>query len=158
MINLGFKSGRDMPNVYLELAPMDRILEGLCILLTAAAWVLAVLFYFDSPSPSGRLFISPGAMTAFTVIFFWASRAPIRLYNFPVKLNERNYVMQYLIATRLSRVVGLIGNLILFFGLFIELAPQLGVESDIFLYLMHLGGGLLLASLIVYYILAFRNR
>ena len=158
MINLGFNSGKDMPNVYVELSPIDRILEGLVILLMAAAWVLAIVFYFDSPLPSSRLFIGPCAMIVFTVVFIWASRAPIRLYNFPVKLNERNYVMQYVIASRFTRVVNLIGNLTLFCTLLIELEAQLNVSQGLFTIFMHVTVGLLLLSFVGYYILAFRSR
>lgn len=158
MINLGFNSGRKMPNVYLELSPIDRIIEGLSVLFVAAAWVLAIVFYYDLPSPPARLFISPGSMTVMTLLFLWLSRAPIRFYNFPVKLNERNYVMQYLLASRLTRTMSLIMNLLLFWGLFIEVEYFWGVPTGTFSILMTISGGLMIVSLVVYYIFAFRNR
>jgi len=158
MINLGFNSGKDMPNVYVELTPIDRILEGLAVLLMTAAWVLAIVFYFNSPVPSGRLFIGPCAMIVFTVVFIWASRAPIRLYNFPVKVNERNYVMQYVIASRFTRVINLIGNLTLFCTLLIELESQLNVPQGLFTIFMHVTVGLLVLSFAGYYFFAFRYR
>lgn len=158
MINLGFYSGRNMPPVYLEPKSVDRILEGISILLMAAAWVMAIVFYYDLPSPSGRLFINPGVMVVLTVMFLWASRAPIRLYNFPVKLNERNYVMQYLIASRFTRVVNLFGNLIFFCGLFVEVEPLFDVRIGFFRMIMGAVGGLLLVAFIGYYIFAFRYR
>lgn len=158
MINLGFRSGRNMPNVYLELTPVDRILEGLSVLLTVAAWILAILFYFGLVTPPSQLFVSPITMTVLVVVFLWASRAPIRFYNFPVKLNERNYVMQYFIATRFTRAVSLILCLMTFCGLFIELGWMFGVSDGFFLNMMHVIAGFLFLSFLVYYFLAFRHR
>lgn len=158
MINLGFRSGKSMPNVYLELTPVDRILEGLAIMLTVAAWVLAIVFYFNLAHPPSQLFISPIMMTVMVIVFLWASRAPIRFYNFPVKLNERNYVMQYFIASRFTRVASLIVCLMTFCGLLMELAWVLGVAEGVFLIMLHIITGILLLSFIVYYVLAFRYR
>jgi len=158
MINLGFNSGKGLPNVYVELTPIDRILEGLAVLLMTAAWVLAIVFYYNSPVGSTRLFIGPCSMIVFTVVFIWASRAPIRLYSFPVKVNERNYVMQYVIASRFTRVINLIGNLTLFCTLLIELESQLNVSQGLFTTCMYATFGLLLLSFVVYYFFAFRYR
>lgn len=158
MINLGFYSGKKMPNVYLELTIVDRILEGLTVLFTAAAWVIAIVFYFSLASRPDRLFYAPIGMTVFVVIFLWASRAPIRFYNFPVKLNELNYMMQYFIATRFARVVNLIGCLLFFCGLFIDLESISGATSGVFTILLHVVLGFFLLSFVGYYILAFRRR
>lgn len=158
MINLGFRSGKSMPNVYLELTPVDRIVEGLAIMLTVAAWVLAIVFYFDLASPPSKLFIAPIVMTLLVVVFLWASRAPIRFYSFPVKLNERNYVMQYFIATRFTRVVGLLGCLIILCGLFVELEPIFDMAPGFFLNMMYGVTGFFILSFIVYYVFAFRYR
>lgn len=158
MINLGFRSGRNMPDVYVELTPIDRILEGLVALLVVAVWVLAVVFYFDSPLLSSQLFIRPCIMIVSAVLFLWASRAPIRFYNFPVKLNERNYVMQYIIASRFTRVVSVIVTLILCWEFFINLEPQLNISHGLFSTFEHITIGLLLLSFVGYYVFAFRYR
>ncbi|WP_163173125.1 hypothetical protein [Bacteroides sp. 51] len=147
-----------MPNVYLELTLIDRILEGLAILFTVAAWILATVVYFGVVSPPSKLFVSPIAMTVAMIVFLWASRAPIRFYNFPVKLNERNYVMQYFIATRFTRVVSLIICLMSFCGLFMELEWVFGMTQGFFQLMMHIVLGVLLLSFVFYYIFAFRNR
>lgn len=158
MINLGFNSGNGMPNVRLELAPIDRILEGVAALLTIAAWILALVFYFRLSASGPRLFIAPCVMVALTAALIWSSRAPIRYYNFPVKLNERNYVMQYFIASRFIRILNIIANLMVFFGLFSELESSLNVPSGLFSLFMYIASGLMFLSLVGYYIFAFRNR
>lgn len=158
MINLGFRSGKNMPNVYLEPTIIDRILEGVGILIATVTWVLAIIESFELPTQQGKIFILPSVMTFWIAMFLWTSRAPIRFYGSPVKLNERNYVMQYLIATRFTRVVSLIGCLAFFCNYFLELRNLLGVEPGIFPVLMYVFAGLLLLSFIGYYIIAFLNR
>lgn len=158
MINFGFKSGKNMPNVYLELTPLDRILEGLIVLFAVAAWVLTLVLYYNSSLPTKHLFIVSSVITMFTLLFLWSSRAPIRFYNFPVILNERNYVMQYFIASRFTRIIGLLLNPLLFFQAMITIEPGLNIPPGFFLIIVCAFTVLLLASFIGYYIVAFRHR
>lgn len=158
MINLGFNSGKGMPNVYVELTIVDRILEGVAVMLATAAWVLALVFYFEHPTLSAKLFISPVLITVLLGVFLWASRAPIRFYNFPVKLTEQNYVMQYFIASRFVRILTPVLCLLIFFCLFVEVEYLLPVAPGLFLLFVHGITMLLLFSFIGYYVIAFRHR
>lgn len=97
----------------------------------------------------------PVIMTMTNIMLLWSGRAPIRYYNFPVKLNERNYVMQYFIAGRFVRIANLIVNLMMF-GLFT--GALLEVKHWFFVFLTPVAIGMLLISLIVYRIIAYRYR
>lgn len=158
MINLGFYSGQNMPSVSIGLTVVDRILEGAAILIGVATWVLAVMFYFRLPVAPQLLFVAPAAITLCTAAFLWASRAPIRFYNFAVKLTENNYIMQLFLARRCVRAINVIANSMLLCTLLMEVEHTFDTVPGLFELLVYVFCGLLLIALIVYYIFAFRYK
>lgn len=158
MINLGPHSGGNMPPVYLPPTLIDRIMELLSILLAVAVWVLVILFHSNLQVAPQKLFSPPVIMTVLSVLFLWSSRAPIRFYNFPVRLTERNYVMQLFLARRLSRVVSIIINLLFLCTVLNEAESLFAVKAGLFAMLRVVCIVLIVLSLAVYYFFAFRYK
>lgn len=158
MINLGRNSGKGMPNVHLNPALIDFIIEGLSILLGIVACVITIIYYPKLSVKLSQFWLFPLFVMLLTVLFLWLSRAPIRFYNFPVKLTEQNYVRQYWIASRLTRTIGLILNLLMLFSVLMETKAVLGQSPTVFFIMFKVSIVLIFLALGVYYYFALRNR
>lgn len=152
MINLGPFSGSNCPNVRFRPALIDRILEGVAILLflTTCGCILW-LHTRGGELPIPNVWIAGGVAFLCLILMGVCSYLPVRFYNFPVRVNERNIGIQYLLAVRLTRVMNVILNLMFLSGAFLEYC---GLAKVFFFGSF----GLLALALLGYYILAFRCK
>lgn len=157
IINFGRYPGKGMPNIYIPATLIDRILEGIAILLATAVWVLALVFCQDSLSPEG-LFMIAVVVTLCTGLFLWCSRAPVHLINFPVRPTEQNIESQYWLMAKFARVMSIIMNLLFLFVQFSNLETILDVEKGLFSHLAAMTGILLGVAFLVYFMVARRYR
>lgn len=150
MINLGPYSGKHCPNVRFHPSLLDRMLEGAALLLVLASCGCICWFYIhkEGEFPPYLWWVGVSLLLSFLIIG-GASYLPVRFINFPVRVNERNVGVQYLLAVRLTRVVNVILSL-MFLG---------GVLSEF------TGGGFLVLACVllaiafgVYYFLAFKYK
>lgn len=152
MINLGPFSGRNCPNVHFRPALLDRFLEGAAILIFLTT--CGCIFWLYTRIGEGLLpnvWIMGGA-SLFTLIVMGAcSYVPVRLNNFPVRVNERNIGIQYLLAVRLTRVMNVILNLMFLSGAFLEYYKSAFVFFSASFVLLAL-------AFVGYYILAFKYK
>lgn len=159
MINLGRYPGTDVPNVKAQPRMIDWVMDAVSILMWIAIVCITIIYRQELAGvKEGKGFILPGISTLITLLFLWSTRAPIRYFNFPVRVTERNYVTQYLLATRMCRVISIQINasfLLTMIGKTMILdAPSkdyLSMTSALLI-------GLVLISVIIYYLIARRYR
>ena len=121
MINLGPFSGSNCPNVRFHPVLIDRILEGVAILLFLTTCGCILWLHIQG----GELLIpnvwlAGGVSLLCLILMGVCSYLPVRFYNFPVRVNERNIGVQYQIAVRLTRVMNVVLNLMFLSGAFLE--------------------------------------
>lgn len=158
MINLGFHSGRNMPSVYIKPALVDYILDGLSISFTISVWILTLVSFWKLPDQSHEFPLNQILLLICTAICLWAARAPIRYYNFPVKLTEKNCVMQLFLARRCVRAINVAINIMFLFLLFDDLEGLFNIQTELFAIISYVLSFLILIILAVYYIFAFRFK
>lgn len=158
MINLGSYSGKGMPNVCIRIAPLDWIMEGISVFIVIGSWILTAIFYSQTANPKTLLY-SAGIITAITILFICMNRCPIRYYNFPVKLTEKNYIYQYRLAIRLCRIINIQINLLILIHFLAQMTTTINIKPEI---IQILPGiiipGILLITLSIYYTIAYRHK
>lgn len=152
MINLGFYSGKDAPEVRFRPMVIDRMLEAAALLVVLATWVGVYWLYVQT---EGRLpsyvWVMGGCSVCCFLLVGAAAYLPVRFINFPVRVNERNVGIQYLLAVRLVRVMNILLCLVLLRRSFVEFCELLN-------YVWVFSLLLLVPALLVYYVLAFRYK
>ena len=151
-VNLGPFPGRGCPDVHYRPAVFDWALEALSVCIVLAGWgvVLAVHAGQGPLLPSG-IWIMQGGATLVCALMLAAARMPVRFFNFPVRVSERNIVPQYLLATRLTRAFNVCLSLLLVSAPWAEAHVAAAVLTVASLVLMGL-------ALIVYYLFALKGR
>ncbi len=113
MINFGYYPGsNDLPNVRFRPTWFDRTLELAAFLLMLGTWISIYHIYkaYGSPLPSGTL--QTGIVgTVVWLVLLGGSYTPSRYYRFPVKVTEQNIGKQYVLATRLCRMINIVAAL-----------------------------------------------
>lgn len=121
MINLGPYPGRNCPNVRFQPTVLDRILEGMALLVVLVTWGGIYWLYTQK---GGSLPSDVWMMGGFSVFCFLlmgiAGYLPVRFINFPVRVTERNVAVQYLLAIRFTRVMNVILTLMFLAAAFKE--------------------------------------
>lgn len=152
MINLGPFSGSNCPNVRFRPALIDRILEGVAILLFLTTCGCILWLHIQGGElPIPNVWLAGGVSLLCLILMGVCSYLPVRFYNFPVRVNERNIGIQYLLAVRLTRIMNVVLNLMFLSGAFLEyyeLAKVFFFGSFALLALAFLG----------YYFLAFKYK
>ena len=152
MINLGFYSGRNCPNVRFQPTVIDRILEGAVLFVILLTWGGIYWLYTQKGlSLSPNVWMMGGISVFCAVLLGVCSYLPIRFINFPVRVNERNAGIQYVLAIRLVRGLNVILSLNFFFTTFMEYSASASLCLNISLVLLVL-------LFITYYILAFKYK
>lgn len=148
MINLGRYSGRDCPRVYCRPTLPDRVLEGLTLLILILMWVgFCRLPLEDTAEPLTSCILA----TVLGALMLATAYAPVRLFNFPVRVDAGNIGVQYLLATRLCRCMAVCVTLLTASMVFIDVYVWAKV-------LVAISGILLPCMLLVYFFLAFRYK
>lgn len=152
MINLGFYSGKNAPEVRFRPMVIDRILEAAALLVVLATWVGIYWLYVQAEGRLSSYVWMMGGCSVFCFLLMWvAACLPVRFINFPVRVNERNIGIQYLLAVRLVRVMNIILCLLLLGELLVEFY---GFPKSLLVLLLLL----LMLVLLVYYVLAFKYK
>lgn len=152
MINLGPYSGGKCPNVHYHPVLPDRMLEGAALLLVLATWGIICWLYIYKVEIFSSTLWGIGASSSFCFLLIGGcSYLPVRFFNFPVRVSERNIGVQYLLAVRLTRVVNVLLSLIFLSGVLTECFDAAGIMLIASLILLSL-------AFVGYYILAFRCK
>lgn len=152
MINLGPYSGSNCPNVCFRPVLLDRLLEAAALILFLVLCGSIYWFYIHRgetlPHDVGVVW---GIAALCSVILGGCAYLPVRFVNFPVRVNERNVAVQYLLAVRLVRVLNVIVNLTFLSQVYMKYyrwaEPFFGATFV-----------LMIMALIGYYVLAFRYK
>ena len=152
MINLGPYSGSNCPNVRFRPALVDRLLEAVALALFLFLCGSVYWFYTHSGGTLPHdVWVVWGGAAFCLLLLGGCAYLPVRFVHFPVRVNERNVAVQYLLAVRLVRVVNVILNLTFLAQVYMEYyrwaEPLFGVTFV-----------LLIMALIGYYVLAFRYK
>lgn len=152
MINLGPYSGKNCPDVRFQPTVLDRILEGIALLVVLVTWISIYWLYTQRGGALLPAAWVMGGCSVFSLLLMGGlAYLPVRFINFPVQVTGRNAVVQYLFAVRLTRVMNIILLLVLLgsvWGLYYVFGKLLLLVS-----LVLLGG-----AFIGYYILAFKYK
>ena len=152
MINLGPYSGKNCPNVHFQPTIIDRILEGVALLVLLAVWGSVYWLYTSSSGwVSPHIWVTGGAATFAFIIVAACAYAPVRRINFPVRVSERNIGIQYLLAIRLTRAMNVVLGLIFLSSTYMESYALATVFYGVSFILLAI-------VFIVYFILAFKNK
>jgi uncharacterized membrane protein len=119
------------PRIQIQLFPFDKTLERIGVIILVLMWGLTVYMIFKLPQTipvhfnfSGEpdrygnkvmILVLPIFGAAQFFLFTWLNKFP-HIFNYPIKITEDNAEKQYLIATRMLRVVK-VSVLILFTGI-----------------------------------------
>lgn len=152
MINLGFYSGKECPDVRFHPTLVDRLLEMAALLVVLATWGgIGWLYTHEGNSLSPDVWTMGGVSLLCAVLLGIAGYAPIRFINFPVRINGRNAAIQYLLAIRLVRVMNVLLCLNFLFAVFME-------HSALAALCLKIALALLALAFIAYYVLAFKCK
>lgn len=152
MINLGSYSGKDCPDVRFRPVLIDRMLEGIALLVVLATLTVVGWLYAQKGEPlSSAVWLSAGCSLFAFLLVGGSAYLPIRFINFPVRITERNVAVQYLLAVRLLRVL----NIVLSLVLLARVLTMYYVWGKLLFFAAFLLLGLALAG---YYVLAFRYK
>lgn len=114
MINLGSYSGKNCPDVRFRPALMDRLLEGIALLLVLATWaVIGWLSIQKEESLLSAVWVAGGCSLFSFLLLGGSAYLPVRFINFPVRVTERNVAVQYLLAVRFVRVLNIVISLVM---------------------------------------------
>ena len=161
MLNLGFYSaGHISTNVRIYPTIVDRILEATALLFMLVFWgcTLWIYMHVSKESSIPPLFILAGVNTLVYLLLAWGAYMPIRLINFPVRITEQNVAIQWFLAKRLCRVLNIIVSLLFLSLVFMEVEQEYGLPKGFCEIGTAVTAVLTGIALIVYYIIAFRNK
>lgn len=149
-------------------------MEAVALLLLLSIWLLAMLFYQKVPDTipihfnfSGEadgwggkihLFILAGIGTFVMLLIGLSAYYPLRMTNLRIRFTEENKIPQLILAARLLRTLNILIGLLFILILCSMSASLFSVHSGLFILLVGIVVVLLLLSILVYYLLAWRLR
>lgn len=164
---------RDRPRINIPLTGLDIAAEAAAGLVLIFIWALFIKNYSTLPEhvpthfnykgeadgfgDKSSLYIIPIIASILTIGMAILSRYP-RLFNYPVKITEENAAYQYMLASRMIRVIKL-AVLLVFLAILqttIQYEDQEGLDFK--KWLMPFLLLLIFAPVIVYLIMAFKKR
>lgn len=152
MINLGPYSGKNCPNVRYHPGIIDRALEVAALLIVLIIWGCIYWLYTQKGvSNSPEIWIPGGMSVLCFIIMELSSYVPVRKINFPVRVNERNIGIQYLLAVRFTRVMNVILGLLFLSSLLLNYYRIASIYFGIAIALMFI-------AFVIYFIFAFRCK
>ncbi len=160
MFNLGPYSTKEFPNIRVYPTIIDRILEGVAVLLAIAAWVCAIWVYIhiEDKITANFSFMAAGLGTLCLLLVGISAYLPIRWIRFPVRITERNVAVQYFMAARIARILNVFLTLLFLTLVFNKVEMGYGIPQDLCNMITSAVVGLMILALIVYYILAFKYK
>lgn len=152
MINLGPYSGKNCPNVRYHPGIIDRALEVVALLIVLAIWGCIYWIYTrEGASHSSEMWISGGLAVLSFIIMACCSYVPVRMINFPVRVNEQNISIQYLLAVRFARVMNIILELVFLSSLLLNYYRIASIFFGMAIILMFI-------AFVIYFIFAFKYK
>lgn len=159
MINLGPYSGSNCPEVHVQPRVIDRIEEIIAFLLLITVGIVVWKYYpVVSEEERNMMWLKVGVSAFIWVLALWSSYAPVKYYNFPVRVSEKNIAVQYLLVTRTFRVFNLVFMFLMLSFILSDIEPHLMVRAGFFNLLSAVFGIIVFICLIVYYVRAYRYR
>jgi len=161
MINLGRHrySEKNITHLHVHPTMFDWVLRVLSALTTLSIWILIAVFYETLAHTNNDFWVFGGASLFVTLLFLLTeSKASIRWYNFPFKVNDQNVWRQFFLAKRFMRVVCLELNLIFLLRILASLGGYWDINPRLFDIFSFATLQIIFISMIVYFILAYRWR
>lgn len=152
MLNLGLYSGKDCPDVRFRPRLLDRVLEGIALLVVLATWAcIGWLYLRRGGDLASEVWLTGGSALVGCLLVGGCAYLPVRFINFPVRVGRRNVGIQYLLVVRFVRVLNIVLSLLFLCGVFVPYYPLAEL-------LFNLCVTLLLLCFVPYFIFAWRYR
>lgn len=152
MINLGPYSGKNCPNVHYQPGVIDRALEVAALLIVLATWICIYWLYTQKGvSYSSEMWISGGMSVVCFIIMALSSYVSVRKINFPVRVNEQNIGIQYMLAVRFTRVMNVFLGLLFLSSLLINYYRIASIFFGIAIVLMFI-------AFVIYFVFALKYK
>ncbi|NDW11673.1 hypothetical protein D0T50_02065 [Bacteroides sp. 214] len=132
---------------------LDWVLMGIAFLLLIVFWGVALL-HLQEFNTSDNISMGIG-VTVVTILLLGSSFISARWFNFPVRITEQNIRIQYLLATRLMRIVAIFINMTFLSLLLKNLEILKGAAATVVTDVVMV---LLFVPLLIYFVLAFMRR
>ena len=147
MINLGFNSGKDAPNVRYYPTLIDRTLELTVVCINITMWVAFFLLHnkIELSTETAVLGTIVSILIGITAYF------PIRYFNFPIKITQQNVAIQYTLAVRYVRSLNIIYTTMLASSIFMTYYNWCNIVYKICTLI-------LVISIVCYFILIIRHK
>jgi len=160
MLNLGPYSAKEFSGIRVHPTIVDRIMEGVAVLLAVAAWVCAIWVYFhvEDKVTANFSLLSAGLGTFSLLAIGATAYLPVRFVHFPVRITERNIATQFFLAVRLARVMNIVIVLLFLVLVFNKVEVEYGIPQGLCNMITAGVGCLLVIVMIVYYVLAFKYK
>ena len=155
MINLGRYLVDEELSVRFTPSIIDRILEGVAIVIDIAAFVVACYAVYSLPEKPILVWLSPFVIPIMAFVFYKLGYASPQKIAFPFRITKQNLGIQYLLAVRLSRVLAIFFSLMILCSVLTLMAQTHNTILPGIILLLSL---LMLVCLVVYYIFAYRYR
>lgn len=150
-INLGPFSGKNAPEIHYHPSIADRILEGTAVLCLFSGIGIVCWNYFHADNLSDYEVYGIFISVLVFALLFGGAYAPIRCFNFPVRIGKHNVVKQYILVTKLIRIFNLFFTMFMVASILSEYYTWAAILRVILLIICIL-------SMVTYYILAFRYK
>jgi len=132
------------PKLVLPLRSLDKIIEGVCVLMLVSAWILATYYWSRVPAEipvhfnifgeadaygqKRMIFLLPSVCTALYVLLTIVNQFP-HAFNYPVPITQVNAEYQYPLATRVIRILKML--LIGIFAVGVVLTSQTALGRNV---------------------------
>lgn len=160
MLKLGSHSATEFSGVRIHPTVVDRILEGVAVLLVVAFWACAVWVYFhvEDKVTANSSFLYAGLGTLVFLLMGVSAYFPIRFVRFPVRITERNVATQFFLVTRMVRVQNIMIVLLFSVLIFSKVEMGFGIPQGLCSKLMVGVSCLMVMVMVVYNVLAFKYK
>lgn len=155
LVNFGRYPGNNYPEVRFYPSMADHLLEIVAALFAASCVGMAIYFQYTSSTwsqPSEYWWTQAGVSLILSLLLGFTAYLPMKFYNFPFQLNDRNIGMQCLLATRSIRVINAVINFIFAVRMLSVIEPEIAGLT------LPIGVTLLIITIAGYYLLAYRYK
>ena len=147
MINLGFNSGKDAPNVRYYPTLIDRILELIVVCINITMWVAFFLLHNKINLSTETAVLG----TILSILMGSIAYFPIRYFNFPINITQQNVAIQYTLAVRYVRILNIIYTTMLASSIFLTYYHWCNIVNKVCTLVM-------VISIVCYFILVIRHK
>lgn len=160
MIRFGYHSAPDKTISLPKMGVLDYVMEYTVIFVLVVTGTLTLFYYSQLSGKSlTECWTNAGLIVLLVGSYLFVVRASIQFYHFPVRITEHNVYVQFLLASRASRLAIMMVVFMMFFLQLELFAVNIwNISKGIFSILMTCALAGLIVTLIVYYILAIRYR